>query len=198
MCIKMKAKNNEYTFIMEENISFSSLLNKFESLLDQSIFQDIVIYPQAFFDFQNRVVNNEEIEKLVQLLLEKQVLLFGGIVGCDKSKRTVQVKEVDIHGGQSEVFYQETLLIGNVKPGAMIECCQDIYILGDMSGTIVSHNENIKVYCQSIKNGNIHINNSCLQNITSFEATKVYYQDNEIKWCKGDISYVKNCGSNFG
>lgn len=199
MCIKMKAKNNQYTFIMDDKVPYVSLINKLESLLDQSIFKNIAIYPQAFFDFQRRRVNGEELTILLDLLLEKQVLLFGGIVIEEKRIREdVQIVEKTIHGGEIEIFDRPTLLIGNLNPGSVIEIKKDFYVLGKIAGTVKSYHKNTIIYCQSMENANIRISDASLQNVTSFAPMKVYYQDKEILCQKGDMSDVKNNCSNVG
>ena len=67
MYILVKNLNSRLIFVMNDEVQFNILLDELKSLLKQSFFKKEDYYPKAFFDFQCRILKEDE--KLVRIFL---------------------------------------------------------------------------------------------------------------------------------
>ena len=79
MHIKVKGVSGHLVFVLDDSQEFNNLIKELESLLDSPLFKSNGFYPKAFFDFKSRILSVRELTWLLDLLFEKQVLLFDGI-----------------------------------------------------------------------------------------------------------------------
>ena len=191
MHIKVKGVNNHLVFVLDDNQDFNSLMNELESLLESPLLKSDGYYPRAFFDFKSRILSIHELSKLLELLFEKQVLLFDGINMIKKEhKNKIKVIEETIHSGEVLELDQDTLIIGQINPGAIVRFSGKLYVMGKVCGFVEGMNADSKISGQCFKNAHVRINGVSRQNYTSFELTMLYYKDNEIFLDKGDMIYV--------
>lgn len=146
---------------------------------------------QRLFCFKSRILSIHELSKLLELLFEKQVLLFDGINMIKKEhKNKIKVIEETIHSGEVLELDQDTLIIGQINPGAIVRFSGKLYVMGKVCGFVEGMNADAKISGQCFKNAHVRINGVSRQNYTSFELTMLYYKDNEIFLDKGDMIYV--------
>ena len=79
MHIKVKGVSGHLVFVLDDSQEFNNLIKELEGLLDSPLFKSNGFYPKAFFDFKSRILSVRELTCLLDLLFEKQVLLFDGI-----------------------------------------------------------------------------------------------------------------------
>ena len=191
MHIKVKGVNGHLVFVFDDSQEFNSLISELKSLLESPLLKSDGYYPKAFFDFKSRILSIHELSKLLELLFEKQVLLFDGINMIKKEhKNKIKVIEETIHSGEVLELDQDTLIIGQINPGAIVRFSGKLYVMGKVCGFVEGMNADAKISGQCIKNAHVRINGVSRQNYTSFELTMLYYKDNEIFLDKGDMIYV--------
>ena len=101
MYILVKNLNSRLIFVMNDEVQFNILLDELKSLLKQSFFKKEDYYPKAFFDFQCRILKEDEILAFFKVLVECQSLLFGGFVEKKTQKeQEIRMIEGSIHGGE--------------------------------------------------------------------------------------------------
>lgn len=191
MHIKVKGVNNHLVFVLDDHQEFNSLMNELESLLESPLLNNGGYYPKAFFDFESRILSIHELLKLIELLFEKQVLLFDGVNMIKKEHQNkIKVINKTIHSGEVLEINQDTLIIGQINPGAIVRFTGKLYVMGRVSGLVEGLNARSKVSGLYFKDAHIRINGISRQNYTSYELTMLYYKDNEIFLDKGDMVYV--------
>lgn len=191
MRIKIKSLNNSLIFVFDENETFNNLMKELASLLEKPIFSNDGFFPKAFFDFKSRILENNELETLMDLLFTKQVILFNGVSGIKKEKREkMKVINRTIHAGEVLHINQDTLIIGHINAGAVVTFTDKLYVLGDIRGMVEGVNKESRISGQSFKNAHIRINGISRHSYTSLELTMLYYKDNDIYLDKGDMVYV--------
>lgn len=191
MHIKVKGINGHLVFVFDDSQEFNSLISELKSLLESPLLKSDGYYPKAFFDFKSRILSIHELSKLLELLFEKQVLLFDGINMIKKEhKNKIKVIEETIHSGEVLELDQDTLIIGQINPGAIVRFSGKLYVMGKVCGFVEGMNADSKISGQCFKNAHVRINGVSRQNYTSFELTMLYYKDNEIFLDKGDMIYV--------
>lgn len=191
MHIKVKGVNGHLVFVFDDSQEFNSLISELKSLLESPLLKSDGYYPKAFFDFKSRILSIHELSKLLELLFEKQVLLFDGINMIKKEhKNKIKVIEETIHSGEVLELDQDTLIIGQINPGAIVRFSGKLYVMGKVRGFVEGMNADAKISGQCFKNAHVRINGVSRQNYTSFELTMLYYKDNEIFLDKGDMIYV--------
>ena len=191
MHIKVKGINGHLVFVFDDGQEFNSLISELKSLLESPLLKSDGYYPKAFFDFKSRILSIHELSKLLELLFEKQVLLFDGINMIKKEhKNKIKVIEETIHSGEVLELDQDTLIIGQINPGAIVRFSGKLYVMGKVCGFVEGMNADSKISGQCFKNAHVRINGVSRQNYTSFELTMLYYKDNEIFLDKGDMIYV--------
>ena len=175
MHIKVKGVSGHLVFVLDDSQEFNNLIKELESLLDSPLFKSNGFYPKALLD----------------LLFEKQVLLFDGINMIKKEpKNKIKIINKTIHSGEVLKIDQDALIIGQINPGAIVRFSGKLYVMGRVSGFVEGMTPNSRISGQCFKNAHIRINGVSRQSYTSFELTMLYYKDSEIFLDKGDMIYV--------
>ena len=107
-----------------------------------------------------------------------------------EQKNDIKVIKKTIHSGEVLEINQDTLIIGQINPGAIVRFSGKLYVMGRVSGFIEGVNAKSRISGQCFKNAHIRINGVSRQSYTSSELTMLYYKDNEIFLDKGDMIYV--------
>ena len=137
MHIKVKGVNNHLVFVFDDSQEFNTLLNELESLLESPLLKSDGYYPKAFFDFKSRILTVHELLRLLTLLFEKQVLLFDGInMAKVEKKNKIRVLNKTVHAGEVLELDQDTLIIGQINPGAIVRFKGKLYVMGRVSGLV--------------------------------------------------------------
>lgn len=190
--ITVKGINGQLIFVINENIAFENVIQQLKSLLDKPLLKNNGLFPKALFDFKCRKITNFELEQLLNLLFEKQVVLFGGIVGYENTKTTnsIEVITKTVRSGQELMIDGDALLIGNINPGGMVKITGTLYVLGRISGQIEGIYDTSKINGQYFDGACIKINGVYRHEYTSLELSLLYYKDKEIQVEKGEMVYV--------
>lgn len=193
MNIEVKGMNEVLVMKVNQNCSFDDFLSDLNMLLDQPIFQQDGYYPRAYFDFGCRVLENDDLKRLIMLLKTKKKIIFDGI-SLPHQRPMLDIKREQLHNGEELFIHQETLFLGSVNPGSYVYCYDNVYFLNTVRGTIVAMNEDVKIYGQNFQNAQIIINQQSLHDLTTSALTSVYYKDNQIRAMKEDGYEQNYCG----
>ena len=185
MYILVKNLNSRLIFVMNDEVQFNILLDELKSLLKQSFFKKEDYYPKAFFDFQCRILKEDEILAFFKVLVECQSLLFGGFVEKKTQKeQEIRMIEGSIHGGEVIEINEDTLITGKINPGAIIQLNAKLYVMQGVYGIIESNNS------QVFKDATLRFFKKTIHHFTTFEMSLVYYKDDAIVIEKGDYIHV--------
>ena len=191
MYIKVKGVNDRLVFVMDDQTEFKNLIVELESLLEKPIFKNDEFFPKAFFDFKSRILKQNEVDALLDLLFEKQVVVFDGIpLPEENSKVKIKVINRTIHAGEVIHVTQDTLIIGHINAGAIVYFTGKLYVLGKIRGLVEGNGKDSQISGQCFLNAHIRINGVSRQDYTSLELTMLYYRDNDIYLDKGEMMYV--------
>lgn len=190
MNIEVKGINGILVMKVNENCTFQQFLDDLNQLLEQPLFQQEGYYPRAFFDFGCRVLANEEVHSLMDLLMQKEKVLFDGMT-YHQQPHQVHIRKEQLHNGEEIIINHETLFLGIVNPGSYVYCYQNVYFLNTVKGTIVAMNEDVRIFGHDFQNAQIIINQQTLHDLTTSALTSVYYKDNQIILTKEE-NYVSN------
>lgn len=190
MNIEVKGINGILVMKVNENCTFQQFLDDLNQLLEQPLFQQEGYYPRAFFDFGCRVLAIDEVHSLMDLLMQKEKVLFDGMTYHQQSHQ-VHIRKEQLHNGEEIIIDHETLFLGIVNPGSYVYCYQNVYFLNTVKGTIVAMNEDVRIFGHDFQNAQIIINQQTLHDLTTSALTSVYYKDNQIILTKEE-NYVSN------
>lgn len=190
MNIEVKGINGILVMKVNENCTFQQFLDDLNQLLEQPLFQQEGYYPRAFFDFGCRVLANDEVHSLMDLLMRKEKVLFDGMT-YHQQPHQVHIRKKQLHNGEEIIIDHETLFLGIVNPGSYVYCYQNVYFLNTVKGTIVAMNEDVRIFGHDFQNAQIIINQQTLHDLTTSALTSVYYKDNQIILTKEE-NYVSN------
>ena len=190
MNIEVKGINGILVMKVNENCTFQQFLDDLNQLLEQPLFQQEGYYPRAFFDFGCRVLANDEVHSLMDLLMQKEKVLFDGMT-YHQQPHQVHIRKEQLHNGEEIIINHETLFLGIVNPGSCVYCYQNVYFLNTVKGTIVAMNEDVRIFGHDFQNAQIIINQQTLHDLTTSALTSVYYKDNQIILTKEE-NYVSN------
>lgn len=190
MNIEVKGINGILVMKVNENCTFQQFLDDLNQLLEQPLFQQEGYYPRAFFDFGCRVLANDEVHSLMDLLMQKEKVLFDGMT-YHQQPHQVHIRKEQLHNGEEIIIDHETLFLGIVNPGSYVYCYQNVYFLNTVKGTIVAMNDDVRIFGHDFQNAQIIINQQTLHDLTTSALTSVYYKDNQIILTKEE-NYVSN------
>lgn len=181
MHIKVKGVNDYLVFMMDEQINFKDLMQELEGLLEKPMFQNSGYFPKTFFDFKGRFISEFEVQTLIELILKKQVVLFGGISPLPKhQKNKLLMISRTIHAGEHIILNQDTLITGHINAGGIVTFSGKLYVLGKISGMVEGLNEYSTVSGQCFKHAHVRINGISRHDVTSFTLSVFYYRNKEI------------------
>ena len=187
MHIKIKSLNDQLYFIFDEKETFYNLMQDLKSLLERPMFYNDGFFPKAFFDFQGRILKEEQLQTVFDILFSKQSVLFMGISGIkDQEPVTIKVMNRTIHSGEVIHILQDALIIGHINPGAIVTFTDKLYVLGTIRGMVEGIHPYSSISGQSFKNAHVRINGVSRHDYTSLQLTMLYYKDNEIYLEEGE------------
>lgn len=192
MNIEVKGINGILVMKVNEYCTFDEVLKDLNMLLDQPIFQQDGYYPRAYFDFGCRIIAENEITELIDLLMQRQKVLFEGM-NLLQEQPQVDICREQLRSGEETLIYQETLFLGSVNAGSYVYCYDHVYFLNTVKGTIVAMNEHVKIYGHDFQNAQIIINQQTLHDLTTSALTSVYYKEGQIVLTKEDKYEQNNC-----
>ncbi len=190
MSITVKSYNGQLLFVMDDEISYENLIVDLESLLESPVFVSDGFFPKAFFDFKCRIMDEMKMEQLLQVLFEKQVVIFSGVKQDKKEQPTlskIKVINTTIHAGQELFLEQDTLIIGNINAGAVVNTRKKLYVLGKVEGYINATSKDSQINGQYFNNAHIRILGVSRHNFTSLELTMLYYNNKSIYEERGEM-----------
>ena len=194
MNIQVKGINDYLSFILNDKMDFKLLLTELGSLLDKPMFYKDGHYSKAFFDFKGRKLSEMEFDYFFNLIMEKQSVLFCGMNVEFNENKTVEVVDGIIHNGQIIEKEGDVLFIGKINPGGYLKSSGNIYLLGQVEGSvIVTHPKSI-ISAQSLKNAMLQIYNVRKHDVTVSALSMFYYVDGKIISKNGvDYDGKKHC-----
>ena len=191
MSIQVKNINNILVVRCFDETDFQKYLDEIEKLLDLPLFNKECFYPKAFFDFGCRNLNENEFSKLLNLLKEKQKVIFCGI-NMDEKKKSIDMYSDILRNGDEVHIYNKTLFLSSLHSGSVVYCHDDVYFLNDVKGHIVLMHNDVKVYGHHFQNAKISIGDVALHNLTTSSFTSIYYKDHSIISMFEEDEYDKN------
>ena len=191
MSIQVKNINNILVVRCFDETDFQKYLDEIEKLLDLPLFNKECFYPKAFFDFGCRNLNENEFYKLLNLLKEKQKVIFCGI-NMDEKKKSIDMYSDILRNGDEVHIYNKTLFLSSLHNGSVVYCHDDVYFLNDVKGHIVLLHNDVKVYGHHFQNAKISIGDVALHNLTTSSFTSIYYKDHSIISMFEEDEYDKN------
>ena len=96
MNIEVKGINGILVMKVNENCTFQQFLDDLNQLLEQPLFQQEGYYPRAFFDFGCRVLAIDEVHSLMDLLMQKEKVLFDGMT-YHQQPHQVHIRKEQLH-----------------------------------------------------------------------------------------------------
>ena len=191
MHIKVKGVSGHLVFVLDDSQEVNNLIKELEGLLDSPLFKSNGFYPKAFFDFQCRILKEDEILAFFKVLVECQSLLFGGFVEKKTQKeQEIRMIEGSIHGGEVIEINEDTLITGKINPGAIIQLNAKLYVMQGVYGIIESNNSQASISSQVFKDATLRFFKKTIHHFTTFEMSLVYYKDDAIVIEKGDYIHV--------
>ena len=136
--------------------------------------------PDRFFEafFHIDELQGDLMLRLFAVCAECQTLILG-INELPHAVKTIVVEE-ELRGGEQYVFEDSVVLLGSIRKQAYVTCHHDLYVLGEVHGSVdLLHEEN--VLCCSQLEGNVRICDSHFQNMTSLAPCKVYYESRRLE-----------------
>lgn len=190
MNIEIKGINDVLVIKVNNKCSFDAFLSDLSAFLDQPIFQQDGYYPRAFFDFNCRQLEENDLIKLISLLKQKKKILFDGFQTLPNTQN-VSVFKNHVRNGQEIYLHKETLFLGSVNPGGYIYCYGDVYFLNSVKGNVVMMNEGVHIYGRDFEHAQIIMNQEKIHDLTTSALISVYYEDNQLKM-NGEGIYEQN------
>lgn len=191
MYILTKIINNKIIFKMDDQIPYDQLLEELDKLLEQPKFKNAGYYPKAFFDFKSRIIEEKEMKQLLDLILNKQCIIFCGCTFESKIKNSfIKVINRTIHSGELLNIHDDTLLVGNVHQDAIITFDSELMVIGKVSGKLIATNKDSKLYGNNFDKASIRFVGSNRHDFTYYHPVMIYYKNNLIHVDKGDNDNV--------
>lgn len=190
MNIKIKTYDGKLLFSMNDMCLYDELLNDLNKLLESSLFNKRDYYPKAFFDFKSRILNENDIILLLEVLNKNKKVIFNGMNFV--TKQYIDIYNKKVRNGESIYVNHKTLFTEIINPGATIYCNDDVYLLNKVKGHIVSYNDKVKIYASCFESGSITICSDIMHNVTFSTLNTVYYKDDKIHYRKENVDEQDN------
>lgn len=179
MNIKIKSFNHKLLLFMNETCSYDVLLSDLKKLLESSFFEKSENVPKAFFDFKSRILTEDDVKQLMDLVNNNRKIIFDGISGV-KKKDNIELYNSKIRNGEEVYIMNKTLFLESCNSGGFIYCYDDIYFLNKVKGVIVAYNQDIRICGHCFENVSIYMCGKVIHDVTFFSLSTIYYNGKDI------------------
>lgn len=127
---------------------------------------------EAFFHIPH--MKSSDLLKMMQVCAKCHTIMLG--INYTLATQKFIFLEEHLRGGESYVFQEGVVLLGNIRKQAYVTCYGSLYVMGSMCGSVDFLYEDSILCCSSL-HGNVRICDSSFQNMTSPASVKVYYKN---------------------
>lgn len=130
----------------------------------------------VFFDCSYEL-SDEQLTSLLECCGENGTILLGK---WETPKPTQLVVIEKVYPGSVIECDEDTLILCDVGKDCFVQAKQQLYILGKVKGSIEMSHSTCKVSAASFEEAKVRIFDSNIQNVTSFTATTLYYEQGKV------------------
>lgn len=174
--LKIKYKNQICNIICQTN-HFNDFLRQLEDKLKNNFFQKSNCL-KAFFSFPFPLQSEQYIS--LYTLCDLYHTLIIGFEHNDDSKK-MKLLEHCFYSGNTYKLNEDIVYVGDIEKDVYITTNSNLYVIGNVYGTIDMLFPEIELSASSFDNAKIRIFDSKYQNLTNILPCKVYYEDGKIK-----------------
>ncbi|MDD3049369.1 MAG: hypothetical protein PHQ89_05300 [Bacilli bacterium] len=174
--LKIKYQNQTCNIICQTN-HFNDFLCQLENKLKNNFFSKSDCL-RAFFSFPFHLMN-EQYLSLYTLCDLYHTIILGFNQKDEKCK--MKLYEHCFYAGNTYYLKEETIYVGDIEADVYITTNANLYIIGNVEGTIDVLFPNLEVSGSSFDNAKIRIFDTKFHNVTNIAPCKVYYEDGKIK-----------------
>ena len=104
-----------------------------------------------------REITSQELFCLFELILKDEKMLINSL-DCNKLiNDELELYENTIRGGETKIFKNRVLILGDINPNALVICKKEIYVIGKVKGKVIIRNKKGKIEASSFQNAYIKI-----------------------------------------
>lgn len=184
--IKIKGINRTYHVVAQYDDAQQFFITLEERLKRCLVSQDG--YFEAFFHVTFK--DYSDLVSLFRVCKECHTIVLG--IHHEVIHKQTCFFEGNMRGGERYRFDVPMVVLGHIESNAYVECSESLYVVGKVRGNIDLLHEDNTLYA-SYLHANVRICDTSYQNMTSFSACKVYYNNRsiEIEHYKEELQWEK-------
>ena len=155
--IEIKRINNELYLKINDLIEFQSIYDKLDEKLnmikEQNLNEKLLINLQLGY----RNISSQDLYCLFELILKDEKILLKSVEYNPLKKENIEIYDGTIRGGETKIFENSGLILGDVNPNALVIAKDELYVVGKIKGKVIIRNIDGKVDASSYHNAYIKI-----------------------------------------
>ena len=104
-----------------------------------------------------REISSQELYCLFELILKDEKMLINSIESNILESDELEVYENTIRGGETKIFKNRVLILGDINPNALVIAKSEIYVIGKVKGKVIIRNKKGRIEASSFQNAYIKI-----------------------------------------
>jgi hypothetical protein len=155
--IEIKRINNELYLKLNDLVDFQSIYDKLDEKLNMIKEQNINEKLMINLLLGYRDISSQDLFCLFELILKDEKILLKSIEYNPLKKENIEIYNGTIRGGETKIFENSGLILGDVNPNALVIAKDELFIVGKLKGKVIIRNKEGKVDASSYHNAYIKI-----------------------------------------
>ncbi len=171
--LKIKYKDNRYKIVCH-TYDFSLFLNELENRLKNDFFKEHRFSACFSFPFS---LDEKQLFDLYLICEYCDILIYE--LDCNFAYSQLKCEQQVFDPLGSYTIYQDSIYLGDIERGVQIQCAANLYVLGEVRGSIDLVYKHVSVKAASFNGAQIRGFDTAFHKTTNFSPSSVYYKDGQ-------------------
>ena len=124
-----------------------------------------------------RKLSSQELFCLFELILKDEKMLINSIDCNVLVNDELELYEHTIRGGETKIFNNRVLILGDINPNALVIVKSEIYVIGKVKGKVIIRSKKGKIEASSFQNSYIKIFDKFNTSLNCNDVVTINYEN---------------------
>ena len=139
--VTFRCENDDVIMSLNEQAEFQVLINAIQDRLRLFKEKKIETPKSIKLDIGHRKIKPSELLEIFDVIMKEKIVLIDGIESFNNELSDTDIYEGIIRGGQVKIFDSSTMIMGDINPGSIVYCSENLYVVGKVKGKIILKNK---------------------------------------------------------
>ena len=188
--ITFRCENEDVIMSLNEEVEFQLLISAIVDRLRLFKEKKIETPKSIKLDLGHRKIKPSELLEIFDVIMKEKIILIDGIDSSYNELSDTEIYEGIIRGGQVKVFDSSVMIMGDINPGAIVYCVDNLYVVGKIKGKVILKSKNSMCIASEYINCLIQIYDSVPLYIEKTNNATLVYDSGSLNMLQGNMKGV--------